>query len=70
MMSSLHLPLPESSLIKLKVVVQLLPIEIKYILENDDHINSEFQERMEMQRSRGTFNFDIHETSLSLKRDP
>jgi ubiquitin C-terminal hydrolase len=36
--STLSLPLPESSLINQKIVINLLPEEIKYILQNQNEV--------------------------------
>jgi hypothetical protein len=57
--STLSLPLPESSLIKLNVVINLLPEEIKLILSLNDakRPHLEFAKAKDLSR-RETFAFD------------
>lgn len=57
--STLSLPLPESSMINLKVVINLLPTELKYILEHGADVTRELQQRLEVQRRKNTFNFEV-----------
>ncbi len=63
--STLSLPLPESSLINFKIVVQLLPQQIKQILEFGDQHDFKKVD-IESYRRKQTMQFDAHEDNIQL----
>jgi len=66
--STLSLPLPESSLINFKLVINLLPEDIKFILQADYGVldNLNLIDAEETHSKRHTLNFDQHEEQLLL----